>query len=203
MSGSAPIGLQHQGDTVVHRTPVGAKLTVLVVLSLLVVVLRGPEVTAAGAAVALLLALVARLPLRLLARATRTVLVIALVAAAFQWWWYGAGKAAETLVDLLTLTLLGFTVTATTPVNAMLDTLSRGFAVLRPFGVDPARVALTVSLAIGALPATFVLARETRDAARARGLDRSLRAHVAPFVVRVVARAHETGAALAARGLDD
>ena len=49
----------------------------------------------------------------------------------------------------------------------------------------------------------FDLALETRDAARARGLGRNPRVYLTPFVVRVVARAHEQGDALAARGLGD
>ncbi len=49
----------------------------------------------------------------------------------------------------------------------------------------------------------FDLALETRDAARARGLGRHPRAYLTPFVIRVVARAHETGDALTARGLGD
>ena len=56
---------------------------------------------------------------------------------------------------------------------------------------------------IGALPGTLALALETRDAARARGLGRNPRVYLTPFVVRVVARAHEQGDALAARGLGD
>ena len=76
---------------------------------------------------------------------------------------------------------------------------------MRPFRrlVDPERVALTITLAIGALPGTVALALETRDAARARGLSRHPRAYLTPFVIRVVARAHETGDALQARGLGD
>ena len=38
---------------------------------------------------------------------------------------------------------------------------------------------------------------------RARGLDRNPRAHLSPFVVRLVARAHESGDALHARGIGD
>ena len=109
----------------------------------------------------------------------------------------------ETLVDLVALALAAITVSATTPVNAMLDTLVRAVRPLRRVGVDPERVALTISLAIGALPGTLALALETRDAARARGLGRHPRVYLTPFVVRVVARAHEQGDALAARGLGD
>ena len=62
---------------------------------------------------------------------------------------------------------------------------------------------LLLPMAIGALPGTLALALETRDAARARGLGRNPRVYLTPFVVRVVARAHEQGDALAARGLGD
>jgi biotin transport system permease protein len=44
---------------------------------------------------------------------------------------------------------------------------------------------------------------ESRDAARARGLDRDPRALVIPAAVRMVGHARATGDALAARGLGD
>jgi len=56
---------------------------------------------------------------------------------------------------------------------------------------------------VRSVPDTVALAAETRAAAKARGLDRSPRAHLTPFVIRVVARAHQTGDALEARGLGD
>ena len=143
------------------------------------------------------------MPLRSVWRAARGVLLIAVVASAFQWWWYGAEKAVETFLDLLSLGLAALSLTATTSVNEMVDALSRWARPLRFVGVDPDRVALTVALTIGALPGTIAIARETRDAARARGLDRNPRAYLSPFVIRVVARAHESGDALHARGIGD
>lgn len=203
VSGAIPTAVYRPGATVLHRTPVGVKLVALAVVSSTIVVLNGPAPTAFGALFALLAAVVGELPAGLAIRSLRPVLVIAGVAALLQWWWYDAATAAETGVDLLTLALVSLVLTVTTPVTAMIDTLVRGLRALRPLGVDPDRVALTIALAIGALPATVTLARETRSAAAARGLDRSLRAHVTPFVVRVVARAQLTGDALAARGIDD
>ena len=94
-------------------------------------------------------------------------------------------------------------VSATTPVNAMLDAFIRWITPLRRIGVDPERVALTIGLAIQALPGTVALAVETRDAARARGLGRHPRSYLTPFVIRVVARAQETGDALHARGIGE
>ncbi len=131
------------------------------------------------------------------------ILVFAVFVAALQWWWYGRDKAIETLVDLVALALMAIVVSATTPVNAMLDALVRWLRPLRRLGVDPDRVALTFALAIQALPGTVALALETRDAARARGVERHPRALLTPFVMRVVARAHETGDALQARGIGE
>ncbi len=203
MSSSVLVGVYQPGDSVLHRTPVGAKLLGLAVLSLTIVLVRSAPASGVFLLVALGLAGLGKVALGTLARAARTVLLLAVVVAALQWWAYGLPKAVETLVDLVALAVAAVVVSATTPVNAMLDTLVRATRPLRPIGVDPERVALTVTLAVQALPGTVALALETRDAARARGLGRHPRAYLTPFVVRVVARAHETGDALAARGLGD
>jgi biotin transport system permease protein len=203
VSGTGLVGLHQPGDTLLHRLPVGAKLLGLAVLSLAIVLVRSMPASFAFLAVALLLALVARVRLSTLLRAARVILAMAVFVAALQWWWYGRDKAVETLVDLLALSVAAVVVSATTPVNAMLDSFIRWITPLRRVGVDPERVALTIGLAVQALPGTLALALETRDAARARGLGRHPRAYLTPFVVRVVARAHETGNALHARGLGD
>ena len=203
MSSAVTVAAYRPGDTLVHRLPVGAKLGALALFSLSVVLVRSMPASWAWLGLALLAALVARTDLATLLRAARLVLVLAVVVSAFQWWIDGPAKAVETLVDLLALALGAIVVSATTSVNAMLDAIVRWVGPLRRVGVDPERVALTFSMAIGALPGTVGLALETRDAARARGLGGHPRAYVTPFVVRVVARAHETGDALHARGLGD
>jgi biotin transport system permease protein len=196
-------GLHQPGTTILHRLPVGSKVLGLALLSLAIVLVRDVRAAPVFLAVTLLLAAVARVPLRSVWRAARGVLLIAVVASLFQWWWYGGGKAVETFLDLLSLGLAALSLTATTEVNAMVDALVRWARPLKVLGVDPDRVALTVALTVGALPGTIALARETRDAARARGLDRNPRAYLSPFVIRVVARAHESGDALHARGIGD
>jgi biotin transport system permease protein len=197
------VGVYQPGTSLLHRLPVGAKLLGLGALSLAIVLVRSMPVSWVYLAVALALALLARVRLRTLARAARAILVLAAFIAALQWWWYGRDKAIETLVDLVALAIAAVVVSATTPVNAMLDALIRWLRPLRRVGVDPDRVALTFALAIQSLPGTVALAIETRDAARARGLGRHPRAYLTPFVIRVVARAHETGDALHARGIGD
>jgi len=200
---SMTVGIHQPGHTLLHRLPVGAKLLGLMVLSVAIVAVRDHVAAVGFLALGLLLALVGRVPLRTSARALRGVLLIAGVVAALQWWLFTPERAVESLLDLVTLALLALTLTVTTEVNAMLDAVVRWLGPLRRFGVDPERVSLVVGLTVQALPGTLALAQETRDAARARGLERSPRAYLTPFVVRVVARAHETGAALHARGLGD
>lgn len=199
---SLPIGVYRPGSTVLHRLPVGPKLAALLGLSIGIVALHGLAPAAAGMGVAVAAALVARLDLLAVWRSLRVILIVALVAALLQWWWTSAERAGETLLDLLALGLLALCLSTTTASTAMIDAIVRWIEPLRRAGVDPDRVALTIGLAIGSLPVTLQLALETRDAARARGL-RTPRAWLTPFVIRVVARAHETGAALQARGLGD
>ncbi len=203
MSNPLLIGVYQPGTSLLHRLPVGAKLGGLAALSTAIVVVRDARAAVAFLAVALALAVLGRVGLRMLARTTRSVLLIAVIAGALQWWVSGPAKAVETLLDLIALALAAIAVSATTPVNAILDALVRWISPLRRIGVDPGRVALTIGLAVQALPGTVALALETRDAARARGLGRHPRAYLTPFVIRVVARAHETGDALHARGVGD
>lgn len=203
MSNPLLVGVYQPGTSVLHRLPVGAKLGGLAALSLTIVLVRDARAAVVFLGVALALAALGRVGLRMLARTTRAVLLIAVIAGALQWWVSGPAKAVETLLDLVSLALAAIAVSATTPVNAILDALVRWISPLRRIGVDPDRVALTIGLAIQALPGTVALALETRDAARARGLGRHPRAYLTPFVIRVVARAHETGDALHARGIGD
>jgi biotin transport system permease protein len=197
-----PLGVYRPGTTVLHRLPVGAKLGGLIVLSVLIVALHGVPTSLAAFALALLLALLARLDLAATWRSLRMVMIVALVAAALQWWWTSGARAIETLVDLVSLGILALVLSTTTASTAMIDAIVRWISPLRRVGVDPDRVALTIGLSIQSLPAALQLATETRDAARARGLH-TPRAWLTPFVIRIVARAHETGAALQARGIGD
>lgn len=203
MSTTGLVGVYQPGTSILHRLPVGPKMLGLAALSLSIVLVRSMPASWLFLAIALGLALLGRVRLATLARAARVILLMAVFVAALQWWWYGRNKAIETLVDLVALSIGAVVVSATTPVNAMLDAFIRWISPLRRVGVDPDRVALTIGLAIQALPGTVALALETRDAARARGLGRHPRAYLTPFVIRVVARAHETGDALHARGVGD
>jgi biotin transport system permease protein len=69
--------------------------------------------------------------------------------------------------------------------------------------VDPERVALLLTLTIRVVPVINGLVHDVRDARRARGMERSVRAYVTPVVIRTVGYAERLGDALVARGVDD
>lgn len=70
-------GLHQPGDTVLHRLQVGAKVLGLAVLSLAIVVVRDVRLAVVFLLVTLLLAALARVPVRSVWRAARGVLLIA------------------------------------------------------------------------------------------------------------------------------
>lgn len=202
MSGDL-LGIHQPGDTFLHRRRAGTKLIALLLASIVVVVAKGPlsALLFVVLAAALLVWSGARLGVTL--RAMRGLLVMAAVLGAWTAWQSGWPRSVEVVGDLVALVLLATTLTVTTPVDEVMDAVVHGLRPFRRLGVDPEAVGLAFSLMLRAIPSTLTLAGEARDAALARGLERSPRARLTPLVIRVVARARETGDALHARGIGD
>lgn len=200
---ASPLGDYQPGSSVFHRLPVGAKLLGLLVLSVVAVAFRGVATTGILLVLAALGCVIAGVRLGRAARALRGILVAMTLLAAYQTWQRGGEHAFVVVGALVALVLLATVFTTTTSVERMVDAITRWLGPLRRLGVNPELVALAFSLMIRGIPLTLALAGETRDAARARGLERSPRAYLTPLVIRVVAHARATGDALHARGLGD
>lgn len=197
------LGLHQPGDTWLHRRPAGHKLVGFLVVGVVVVAVHGWWSALLFLAAALALVAWSRMGVRTLLVTLRRLLVVAVLLAAYSTWQQGWQHAVEVVGDLLALVLAATVLTVTTPIDEVLDAVTAGLRPLRRIGIDPERVGLTFALMIRAIPTTIDLADETRDAARARGLERDVRARLVPFVIRVVAHARDTGAALHARGIGD
>lgn len=198
-----PLGLYRPGASVLHRLTPGPKLLGLFVLGVAVLVVRGPWTGAGFLALAFGLAALGHLSIGTILRSLRGFAVVGALLLVFNAWQNDWARAVEVVTDLGALIVAATVLTATTSVDDLLDSIVRGLRPFRRFGVDPDRVGLTFSLMLRAVPETLDLAAETRDAARARGLERSIRARTTPLVLRVVARARDTGDALHARGVVD
>lgn len=186
----------------------GLKLAGLAVAVTVLVVVRSPVAVAVGAGTTAILYAWSRLGVETLARQLRPMrwfVVIMLVfhvvaGGATTAAWAGAVTVTGTVV--IGVALAGW-VTSTTSATAILDTIERAVRPLRLVGFDPARIALVLALALRSLPVMADLAARTRDAARARGVERSVRAQVVPLVVSGLRHADRLGEALVARGADD
>jgi biotin transport system permease protein len=197
------LGLHRPGTSWLHRLPASLKLLGLVAAGLVVALVRGPASGVAALAIALCLVAWAGAGVRLVLRTLRGLLLVALLLSAYSAWAQGTAQAVELVADLLALVLLATVLTVTTPIDEVLDAVTAGLRPFRCVGVDPERVALAFALMIRAVPITLDLARETREAALARGLQRDPRARLVPLVIRSVAHARATGEALDARGIGD
>ncbi len=202
-AGPSLLGLYHPGSTPLHRAALPVRVAGLLLFGAAVVVLRGPWTALAGLGVAVLAAGVARLPVRATLRGLRAVLLTAAIVFGYQTWQRGWAVGTEVSGDLLALVVAGTVVTATTATDVLLDGLARAVRPLRRIGLPPEGFALAVALMLRTVPAIGDLFGEVRDAARARGLERSPRALLVPFAIRTVGRARMVGDALAARGIGD
>jgi biotin transport system permease protein len=197
------IGLYVPGTSVVHRAPAGVKLGLLVVFLGVLGVLRSPAVLAAGLAVVAAVAALSRVGARRVLAQVRPVLFIAVVVGAAQVWLADVRTAVVVTGSLVVAVASAGLVTLTTRTEDLLDAVVRVLRPLRRVGVDPDRVGLVLALTIRTVPVLAGLGAEVRDARRARGAERSVRAFAVPLVIRAVRHADRLGEALAARGVDD
>ena len=200
---SGPLGLYRPGSSPLHRAPAGVKLVALAALSTLVVLAHGWPAAVGALVTVAAVAWLAHVPPRLGAPGGVGVLVTVALVGGYQAWATGAAAGVEAAADLLTLVVAGALLTATTRPDALLDAVAGAARPVTWFGTSPERVALAVGLVVRSVPLLGRALGESRDAARARGLDRDPRAFLVPAAVRVVGHARRTGEALSARGLAD
>lgn len=202
-SNPALLGIYRPGNTFLHRLSAGQKLLLLFTFGVVVVVVRGPASAIGFLVFTLVLVAWSGMRIDVLLRTLRGLLLIAGLLFAYHVWRTGWDRGIEAVADLTTLILASTILTTTTPIDEMLDTITASMRPFQRFGANPERIALTFALLIRAIPETLEIASETRDAAKARGLERNPRVYMTPLAIRVVANARDTGDALAARGIGD
>lgn len=198
----ALLGAYQPGTSAVHSAPLGAKASVVVLLSAAVLVLQSPAVLAAAAVLVLVLYAAARL-LREAWAPLRLMWPVLVLLGAFQVWTGGVQAAVLVTGSILVCVTAARLLMLTTPLPRLMDGLVSLARPLRFAGADPERFGLTLALMLRSIPFLLGSVRDVRHSAMARGLERNPRALTVPVVVRAVAYARQTGDALAARGIGD
>lgn len=191
------------GTSLLHRTPLWLKFLVVVACGMASFLIVDWRVSVAALGVMCGLFLLSGAGFGRLFRAVRPLLPILLAIGLFQWWQLGAPVAARIVLNVLLCVVAASLLTATTPLQRLLDgvvSLARPF---KRFGADPERFALTIAIMLRSIPFIAGAFADVRDSARARGLERNPRALILPVFITTVAYARHTGDALAARGLGE
>lgn len=191
------------GASPLHRLPAGAKLAGLAAACTVLVLLGSPAALTGAAAVVVGLYALSRVGVAAAWAQVRPVRWFAAALFGLQWIVVDLEGAAVTTLRVVLAVALAGLVTITTRTSAMLATLERCLAPARFAGLDPFRMSLLLSLTIRSVPVLTGLATRVREAQRARGVERSLRAFAVPLVVGALRHADALGEALSARGLDD
>lgn len=197
------------GTSVIHRLSLGIKA--LLLFTIAVLCLASPLVSTRVGVLTTTLTLVvvvvghflAGLSWQRMWRAVRMMLIFLVLIMGYQWWQHGPWVAWSVIAAILATVLASNILTASTPVDELLDGLAALVMPLKRFGADPERFSLTVALMLRSIPFVIGAFADVRDAARARGLERNLLARSLPVVIATVGYARATGDALAARGLGE
>jgi len=198
------LGLYLHRESVVHRLPAGAKLGGLLLVTILVLALPGGWGALAGGLIGAAVLATARLPARRVLAELRAPVLMLTLLFGFQALLAGGGweETAVAVARFAALILLATLVTLTTRVMDMVDLFERLFGLLRPVGVNPAKMALMLALTIRFIPLLGEQVREVRMAQRARGVERNIAALFVPLLVKILTMADDLTAALEARGYD-
>ncbi|KAA0594172.1 biotin transport system permease protein [Azospirillum lipoferum] len=198
------LGLYLHRESVIHRLPAGAKLGGLLLVTVAVLALPSAWGALAAGLIGAAVLVAARLPAARVLAELRAPVVMLTLLFGFQALLAGGGweETAIAVARFATLILLATLVTLTTRVMDMVDLFERLFGLLRPVGVNPAKMALMLALTIRFIPLLGEQVREVRMAQRARGVERNIAALFVPLLVKILTMADDLTAALEARGYD-
>lgn len=192
-----------RGNSIIHRTPLWLKFLVVAACGAASFLIVDWAVSLVVFAVMCGLFMLTGAGFRRLLKAIWLVAPILLVIGLFQWWQLGGPTSARIVFNVLVCVVAASVLTATTPVQDLLDGVVALAKPFRRFGADPERFALTIAVMLRSIPFIAGAFTDVRDSARARGLERNPRALVLPVFITTVAYARQTGDALAARGLGE
>lgn len=189
-------------QTWLHRVPAGVKLAGLALFSALLLPVGDCRVLAGVLAmIAVVYAGVGGagiMRLKMLRPLLPLLVIVGGVQAASGGW----NAGAVVTMRLLAMLLLADLVSMSTTMSALMEVLAPVFRLLRPFGVNPRKLALAVALVLRFVPVLMMRWRAREEAWKARTHRRIPPRLVAAFVADILQLADRVAEALDARGFD-
>lgn len=186
-----------------HSVPTGVKLAVIAVIGIVALIFRDAAINWSMFAVLVVIGFTARLRVKNFLRTWIYVAVLVAIVMGLQYLFGSMESGLAVGGTVFACVQAALILTLTTSVAQLLDTFTTLVSPLRFVGATPETIALTASLMVRAISHISGLLGEAERAARARGLDSSLKARVVPAILRSVKYAQDTGRALDARGIVD
>lgn len=199
---SPTLGSYRPGASPLHRLPAWSKVLILFVWAITTIIITDP-ITAIGLCAAALLLLVSVLPSpKPTLKGLTFILLVGAMTASYQVYRGYTAAGIDIACDLVGLFALSLAVTGSTSMNDLLDFATKA---ARPFRriLPPTIPGLMFAIMLRTIPQVSTIMRESRDAAKARGVRRSPSALMIPTATRTVGFALDLGAALHARGIGD
>ena len=194
--------LYRPGRGWVHRAPAGPKALVLLLIVLVVSFLSSTYAAAIGTgAVAVLAYLMTGLGVGELVRQILAVRWVIVITFAAQLIFLETESAVANTTRVLSALLVAGLLVLTTRISDLLDAVERALRPLTRLGVNPARVALVLTVAMTTVPVLVRIGAGVREAQKARGVGGGLTSFVIPFLVMSLKHADDLGDALTARGV--
>jgi biotin transport system permease protein len=186
-----------------HSVPTGVKLAVIAVIGIVALIFRDAAINWSMFAALVVIGFTARLRVKNFLRTWIYVAVLVAIVMGLQYLFGSMESGLAVGGTVFACVQAALILTLTTLVEQLLDTFTTLVSPLRFVGATPETIALTASLMVRAISHISGLLGEAERAARARGLDSSLKARVVPAILRSVKYAQDTGRALDARGIVD
>lgn len=190
------------GKTLFHRLSPDLKLAMLALAAVLLFLTRDASLLALATIATIGAYASLRQPFRNAIRPLRPILLTILVVGAFHLVLTSAEEAIVTVLRLSTLMFFAATVTATTRIEAFIDTITRAVRPLeRVLPVRAADIGLAVGLVVRFVPEVLLRYGAIREAHKARGLKLSAVTLLGPLIVLTLKDADNIADAIDARGI--
>ncbi|RCL02920.1 MAG: biotin transport system permease protein [Candidatus Tokpelaia sp. JSC161] len=173
-------------NSFLHKIWPGFKLSLLFSFSSFLFFINRLEITSLSLLLILALYHFTGIPLRYPYEKIRSLFLIFSFIFIFQLFSSDIWTSLIVILRFTDLLLFSELITLTTSVSQMMETLNRFFKILKPFGFQPKKISLTLSLTLRFLPVLKQITYEVSESQKARGLEGNLLTLVIPLIIRTM-----------------